>query len=267
MVRNLRQRAYVEVRMMAKREPMRLSERFVDLREEFRRSDDRKGFFRDFASTFGLGHLAYFGVFPQWGEDQKHQLVTTYREDWEGHYFQKKYDRLDPVLLQTMRRVVPLDWEAIPLEDREVRDFFGEAGEFGVQRRGISIPIRGPFGDQALLAITSPDSKREWDAFKRHLLPDLVYLANLVHAEVTEGVREKGPEAETRLTAREKEVLSWSARGKTSWETARILSLSEKTVDFYLKNAIFKLRAANKTQAVSKAITQGSLTLPFRIDL
>lgn len=252
---------------MIRRPSLSLSERFVDLTKDFRETDDRKSFFKNFSSEFGLGHLAYFGVFPQWGEGQKHQLVTSYREDWEEHYFQKKYDRIDPVLLQTMRRVVPLDWEQIPEEDRDIRDFFGEAGDFGVHRRGISVPVRGPSGELALLAVTSPGSKRDWDSLKTHILPDLVYLANLIHSEVTDMVRGESKEGATKLTAREKEVLSWSARGKTSWETSHILGLSERTVDFYLKNAIFKLGASNKTQAVSKAITMGALTLPFRIDL
>lgn len=250
-----------------KRPELRLSERFIELREDFHAQADKRPFFQAFAENFGLGHVTYFGVFPRWGEGQKHQLITTYPDSWEAHYFEKKYDQSDPVLLQAMSGVLPFDWDVISKEDRSVRDFFGEAGEYGVPDTGVSIPVRGPSGDLALFSVTSGVSRQEWGRMRRELLPDLVYLANLVHTEVTEEVRDLIPEGERKLTPREKEVLTWAARGKTSWETATILGLSERTVDFYLKNAIFKLGAANKTQAVSKAITQGALTLPFRIDL
>lgn len=253
---------------MGSRLPLRMSERFVELKSEYSGALDKRPILRDFITPFGLGHVTYFGVFPQWGADQKHQLITTYPVSWERHYFERKYDRLDPVLLQAMKGVLPFDWEQIRKDDREVRDFFGEAGEFGISDNGLSIPVRGPTGDLALFSVTSAEmTRREWGLMKAQLLPDLIYLAHLLHTEVTERVREAAPEEARRLTAREKEALSWSARGKTSWETGRILGLSERTVDFYLKNAMFKLGAANKTQAVSKAISMGALTLTFRIDL
>jgi len=253
---------------MGTRAPLRISERFVDLRDEYRGSEDKRQFFQDLVEPFGLGHVTYFGVFPQWNADQSHQLMTTYSKNWETHYFERKYDRLDPVLVQAMRGVLPFDWDQISKEDRAVRDFFGEAGEFGIPENGLSIPVRGPTGDMALFSVTSATmSKREWSAMKGFVLPDLIYLAHLVHTEVTNTLRNPKGIDPQRLTPREKEALSWSARGKTSWEIAVILGLSEKTVDFYLKNAIFKLGAANKTQAVSKAIAQGVLTMPFRVDL
>jgi LuxR family transcriptional regulator, quorum-sensing system regulator SolR len=54
-------------------------------------------------------------------------------------------------------------------------------------------------------------------------------------------------------------MLLWTAEGKTSSEAATILSLSERTVNFHINNAIMKLRAANKTQAVVKAALLGLL--------
>ena len=56
------------------------------------------------------------------------------------------------------------------------------------------------------------------------------------------------------LTAREKEILSWAAIGKSSFETSVILNLSEDTIKFHIKNATRKLNVANKTAAVAKAI-------------
>lgn len=63
------------------------------------------------------------------------------------------------------------------------------------------------------------------------------------------------------LNDREIEVLTWVARGKTSAEIARKLRLSKRTVDFHIDNARTKLRAATRTEAVTKA-TAGGLIEP-----
>ena len=56
------------------------------------------------------------------------------------------------------------------------------------------------------------------------------------------------------LSEREKEVLRWSGDGKTADEIAQILNLSHSTINFHLRNAMFKLDAPNKTNAIVKAI-------------
>jgi len=56
------------------------------------------------------------------------------------------------------------------------------------------------------------------------------------------------------LTAREREVLSWAALGKSSWEIGAILRIAKRTVDEHTQRAARKLGAANKTQAVALAL-------------
>lgn len=57
------------------------------------------------------------------------------------------------------------------------------------------------------------------------------------------------------LSDRELEILRWAASGKTAVETAEILKLSERTVNFHLNNCSRKLNVRTKTQALLKAIT------------
>lgn len=63
--------------------------------------------------------------------------------------------------------------------------------------------------------------------------------------------------ADPALTAREVEVLRWTARGKGCWETAAILHITERTVKFHLQNVYRKLNAVNRAQAVAKAAGSG----------
>ena len=59
------------------------------------------------------------------------------------------------------------------------------------------------------------------------------------------------------LSEREKACLLWTSRGKSSWEIGRILSISENTVIFHIKNAMRKLGSNSRTLAAVKAIQLG----------
>jgi DNA-binding NarL/FixJ family response regulator len=66
-----------------------------------------------------------------------------------------------------------------------------------------------------------------------------------------------GPAIEVHLTEREREVLTWVGRGKTSAEIAIILGISERTVNFHCDQAMRRLDVINRIQAVAKAIEHG----------
>lgn len=55
------------------------------------------------------------------------------------------------------------------------------------------------------------------------------------------------------LGERERETLTWAARGKTFAEIGQILGLSRRTVEFHLDNARRKLGVPTRTQALVKA--------------
>jgi DNA-binding CsgD family transcriptional regulator len=67
--------------------------------------------------------------------------------------------------------------------------------------------------------------------------------------------------APIRLTSKEVECLKWCKEGKTNWEIGEILSISEKTVEFHLGNAMRKLGATNRITAVIMGIKGGLITL------
>ncbi|WP_422003144.1 response regulator transcription factor [Roseovarius mucosus] len=59
------------------------------------------------------------------------------------------------------------------------------------------------------------------------------------------------------LAPRELEVLRWAAQGKTTWETAKLLGLSEATVAFYVRRACSRLGVKSKIHAVAVCISSG----------
>jgi DNA-binding CsgD family transcriptional regulator len=61
------------------------------------------------------------------------------------------------------------------------------------------------------------------------------------------------------LTPKEMETLRWVQEGKTTWEIAKILGVSEATVKFHVGNVLRKLGANSRTQAVAIALKTGLL--------
>ena len=84
-------------------------------------------------------------------------------------------------------------------------------------------------------------------------------VAAYFHERVLEirGLSPTGLEARPLLTDRERECLLWACRGKTRGETASILRISERTVEFHFENVMRKLGVHNKFHAIATAIHLG----------
>jgi two-component system NarL family response regulator len=77
------------------------------------------------------------------------------------------------------------------------------------------------------------------------------WVAPVVGAQLA--VRMAGAE----LTARELDVLQQLARGRSNQEIAAALRMSEGTVKFHINHVLHKLGAADRTQAVLRALKRG----------
>lgn len=60
-----------------------------------------------------------------------------------------------------------------------------------------------------------------------------------------------------RVTARQREILAWTADGKTAWEIGQLLDVSPRTVEFHLQTVIRTLGCSNKLAAVVEAMRRG----------
>jgi DNA-binding CsgD family transcriptional regulator len=63
------------------------------------------------------------------------------------------------------------------------------------------------------------------------------------------------------LSVREIEVLNWLKYGKSSWDISAILGISERTVNFHVRNITQKLDAVNRTQAVAVGASLGLIDI------
>lgn len=207
---------------------------------------------------YGLKSVAYLGSGVTDRPGEAPYLAVTYSAEWVEHYKAQRFVAFDPAVQIGMRRMLPIDWGTFDRSDERVRLLFDEAREFGLGRHGISLPVHGQHGDRALVSITSDASDRDWRNLRLHYMRDFQLLALHMHEAI---LRLEGrPIQRAKLSPRERECLLWIAEGKTMWECAIILGLSEHTVRCYLESARHKLGAANNSHAVNKAGKASLLT-------
>jgi DNA-binding CsgD family transcriptional regulator len=95
---------------------------------------------------------------------------------------------------------------------------------------------------------------RQWPSIRSDLVNVFHLFAHYFHLRMRNVIAGRPVTAEFDLSPREREVLSWAAEGKTAWETAQLLGVSERAIRLYTENAMGKLRAKTKTQAVAIAV-------------
>jgi DNA-binding CsgD family transcriptional regulator len=221
---------------------------------------EEQSFLRATADRLGLKNVAYLGLRLPRRSTTDPLILTTYSRSWIDHYRQQDYVLIDPVVTGSLNSILPIDWGQTRRNRPAVGRLFGEAREFGVGERGLTVPIRGRTGDVALFSVTADVQLSEWEAFKRACMSDLQMFGYCFHQHVLE---KRGLEVpKYRLAPRETECLKWAAEGKTASETGDILSISERSVAFYLTLARAKLNCMNTTQAVAKALCLGLIPPP-----
>jgi DNA-binding CsgD family transcriptional regulator len=71
------------------------------------------------------------------------------------------------------------------------------------------------------------------------------------------------PPSHSLLTYREREALRWVSIGKSDWDISTILHISKRTARAHVENAMHKLKAVNRTAAVTEALSRGEIPLNF----
>lgn len=231
---------------------------FVDGLDDVLGLDDLKHRFSSFLNAIGFQAFTYAGLrYASWSGDRR-PVVSTFPKAWIKHYEDQHYEGIDPVLPMAARNLKPVLWDQLsdsdPI-DRRQKSLFAEAKSCGLCH-GITVPVHGQMGDFAIVSVASNLSEKEFQGAVRSSLHD-IHIASLYYHDAVRRSVSEGATADhdsVKLTSRERECLLWTARGKTSWETAEILSLSENTVNFYIKSAMHKLGVFTKNHAVVRAI-------------
>jgi DNA-binding NarL/FixJ family response regulator len=88
---------------------------------------------------------------------------------------------------------------------------------------------------------------------------DFELLVEIVRNKLVQNSR--GSHHSVSLTDREREALTWVARGKSSTDIAVLMDVSERTVNFHINNVIRKLGVATRVQAAIQCALLGLISL------
>lgn len=183
--------------------------------------------------------------------------VKGYPDAWLERYWERDYYAVDPVIEHCTKSVLPMTWGDLhPRMSVAGRAMMLEASEIGLAD-GASTGVHGPAGELGILSFARERARVRSKADRRHTLGVTQLLAAHVHESVRRVFGVAAPPV--RLSRRERECLSWAAEGKTSWEISLLLTISERTVNFHLDNAVARLGASNRQHAIARAIASGML--------
>lgn len=156
-----------------------------------------------------------------------------------------------------------LEEDNLGVEEEELPQPFTAVGQqtlsmlrqLGV-RSGVTVPVHQPGGRTGFVSWTSEEPLSVTKRFVATNRSDLFLVAHafLERLDALKHDHLGEPGDPCPLTERERECLTWVARGKTDSEIGIIIDRSPETARFHVRNAIAKLDASSRSHAVAKAM-------------
>jgi len=178
----------------------------------------------------------------------------SYPENWIALYRRETFLRSDPVLQNDPTDRLAKIWPTLFTEAQQPEQirFVELAADFGLTH-GVTYSHYSPRdGEVCLLSIAGAPTLLDEN--------NLVLLDVLAPHLHQAAVRVKEPAADDSpggLSTREQDIMRWMKLGKTNWEIAMILGISERTAKFHVSNIMRKLQVSRRAEAVYAASKRG----------
>lgn len=183
----------------------------------------------------------------------KTEVHGTYPKAWLERYQMQNYGAVDPAILNGLRSSEMVVWSDSLFD--QSRMLWNEARDWGLCV-GATLPIRAPNNLLSVLSVAR--DQQNISSFEREEIRlRLRCMIELLTQKLTDLEHPMLMSNPVCLSHREREILQWTADGKSSGEIAIILSISESTVNFHHKNIQKKFDAPNKTLAAAYAAALG----------
>jgi LuxR family transcriptional regulator, quorum-sensing system regulator BjaR1 len=230
---------------------------FVDAIEASSSSANVVSLFEKMIGEFGFHAYIMAGI-PTFGQSLGQlTLANGWPAEWFELYNRSNLVAVDPIPRHCQNTLNPFLWTEAPYDrtaDPAAHGVMTRARDFRLNE-GLCIPVHY---DDAVGAISLGGERPYLDAEAKSALH---LIGIFTHGRLRSLMRPLGGAVARRLSKIEAEVLRWAARGKTAWETGRILGLSERNVRWHLEEAQRKLMTKNKTATVAAALVNGEIML------
>ncbi len=214
--------------------------------------------FQGVLKRYGLHSFLITGLpVPQDSEWQRAILHDGWPSEWFTRYEAEGHFLYDPCAARSRVTAAPFLWHQLPTGSLTARSrlVMDEAAEFGL-KDGICVPIHVPLAGPAVVTAASDRVEVPPAA-----MPLIETLCVQVFRKVGGLERKKDDEDVSALTPRERELLQWSAQGKTSEDIACIVGIAKNTVENHHRNIREKLNALNIVHAVVKALRRNEIQI------
>ncbi|AZE96180.1 Transcriptional regulator, LuxA family [Pseudomonas orientalis] len=208
-----------------------------------------------FAHTLGFDFFAYAVCETTPFSRPKTHVYGNYPSQWLQHYKEQNYSIIDPTVRHCKVSSEPLRWCDAVFD--ECPQFWSDAQAHQLNI-GIAQPSFNARGYIALLSVARAAKLIDDSEFEA-LKPVLKAFAETVGYHIFELEEALTQTLDIEFGQKEKEVLRWTADGKTSEEIGRILNVTADAVNFHLRNIQKKIGACNRVQAVTYAVAQGHI--------
>ncbi|MGE8187220.1 autoinducer binding domain-containing protein [Pseudomonas sp. NPDC086278] len=176
--------------------------------------------------------------------------LNNYPMDWNTNYEQNHFSEIDPLLAHCNQSRFPILWEdAVFTKTPTLRQAQKKLGLI----HGWSQSFHDDSGLCSMLSLVRSNHPiTPYELYEK--LGYATFISQRLHGLAAQKSPSRLPSScKPQLSTREIEVLRLSADGKTAYEISRILSLSERTINFHVHGAIQKLGVNNKIAAVIAA--------------
>jgi LuxR family transcriptional regulator, quorum-sensing system regulator BjaR1 len=208
-------------------------------------------------SRFGYTAFLVTGLPEPPERVEPHFLLNRFPPDWITLYSERNYYPDDPVAAYCRRSIDPFEWSEATYDAEQwprAAEIMASAADFGL-KKGFLVPILRGNGEHA--CVTMAGQSPDFDPLAKRAIHLISMYAHAKAVALRRSDRLQPIPA--RLSEREREVLTWTARGKSSCDISKILRISNRTVNRIIACAVHKLDASNRMQAIIDAIRAGEI--------
>lgn len=179
-------------------------------------------------------------------------IVSNFPKHWQVRYEKLSYHHIDPIMTCAKKSMQPFHWaDAGSKPYQDVRNIQISDHAIPGILIGYTIPLHDHMDNVVAFSVWNDNSSCEAQRF-HHPVNDDIYCKIIKLHEMVLNKKSEMVDSELQiLSSRELQVLKLSERGKTYKEIARILSISENTIKFHVKNILTKLNSSNMRQAIA----------------
>lgn len=201
---------------------------------------------------FALAHHAVRG-----GDGGPPLEIHNYPDRWRDRYVSRQFGRSDPIRRASHVWACGFRWRdarnIVSFSEADDR-MMDEAHSFGIDE-GFTIGVHVPGEEQGSVTFAT----RVGMPFPERALLQAHGLGSAAFQVARMILRTRPLARRDILTERQLQCVVWVGRGKSNWEIAQILSVTQETVKKHLQDACMRYQLHNRTELPLRALYEGAI--------